>query len=241
MYSQETIIPYDAGGAKEVAVEQMFDNIAPTYDKLNHTMSLNIDKRWRRKTVASLQVCESASLRVLDVATGTGDFALLIANTLKNSEVVGIDISEGMLAIARKKAPQLTFMREDCTALSFPDESFDAVTSAFGIRNFQDLDKGLRECYRVLRPGGVLAVCELTTPVHFPMKQLFKFYAKVIIPLQGWILSGDRKAYDYLNRSIAAFPQGETMVEVLKKAGFSEASFTRMSCGLCTKYVARKA
>ncbi len=225
-------------------MERMFDNIAPTYDRLNHWLSMNIDRRWRRRTLLELR--DRAPRKMLDVATGTGDFAILACDLLGPEQVTATAISEGMMAIGREKvsalglAERVTFAKEDCTALSFADESFDAVTSAFGIRNFQDLDQGLREIYRVLRPGGCMAVCELTTPQRFPMKQLFALYAKTIIPLQGWLVSRDRHAYDYLNKSIAAFPQGERMREIIARAGFREVRFVRMTGGLCTRYIATK-
>lgn len=243
-YEQEKIKPYGAEGAKTELVEQMFDNIAPTYDRLNHRLSWNIDKQWRRKAI--LELADFHPQRILDVATGTGDFAILATQMLNPASLIGADISEGMMEIGRRKVADMSldgtisFAREDCLDLSFDDSSFDAVISAFGIRNFQDLDKGLAECCRVLRPGGMLSVVELTTPIRFPMKQLFAIYSKVVLPAWGKIVSGDKGAYEYLNRSIAAFPQGEVMRQSLLKAGFREARFQRMTCGICTRYVAVK-
>ena len=180
MYEQEKITPYH-DGEKASQVEQMFDNIAPTYDKLNHRLSWDIDKGWRRKAIKQLAPFHPKSL--LDIATGTGDFAILSAQMLKPERLVGADISEGMMQIGRQKVAALglqdvvTFEKEDCLHLSYNSDTFDAVTAAFGIRNFADLDAGLREMYRVLKPGGHLSIVELTSPVSFPMKQLFRIYS----------------------------------------------------------------
>lgn len=242
-YKQEVIKPYGEG-EKAQQVEQMFDNIAPTYDKLNHRLSWDIDRGWRRKAISQLQ--PHAPKTLLDIATGTGDFAILAAQMLKPDHLVGADISEGMMEIGREKVKRLglqdviSFEREDCTALSYPDASFDAVTAAFGIRNFADLDQGLREMCRVLKPGGHLSIVELTTPPRFPMKQLFRVYSHTILPVYGRLISRDGSAYSYLTKTIEAFPQGERMVEILKSAGFREAGFRRLTFGICTMYFATK-
>ena len=171
-YKQEQITPYDKG-SKQEQVRRMFDKIAPTYDKLNHTLSLGIDRRWRRKAVDALGKHQPQD--ILDIATGTGDFAMLMARRIQPRHITGADISEGMMDVGRKKVKEaglqdtISFQREDCLALSFPDGTFDAVTSAYGVRNFQDLDQGLREMQRVLRPGGHLLIVELTPPPCFPM------------------------------------------------------------------------
>ena len=243
MYQQERIKPYN-DGAKAAQVEQMFDNIAPTYDTLNHRLSWDIDRRWRRKAIREL--VPYAPQTVLDIATGTGDFAILSAQMLQPRQLVGADISEGMMEIGRKKVKELgldgviTFAKEDCEQLSFADDTFDAVTAAFGIRNFAHLDKGLREMCRVLRPGGHLSIVELTTPPRFPMKQLFWIYSHVVLPVYGRLVSKDRSAYTYLQRTIEAFPQGETMMTILQKAGFRETAFQRLTFGICTLYTATK-
>jgi demethylmenaquinone methyltransferase/2-methoxy-6-polyprenyl-1,4-benzoquinol methylase len=222
----------------------MFDNIAPTYDKLNHRLSWDIDKGWRRKAIQQLKSHQPKAL--LDIATGTGDFAILAAEMLKPERLVGADISEGMMEIGRQKVKEkgleqiISFEKEDCLALSYPDGSFDAVTAAFGIRNFADLDKGLEEMCRVLKEGGHLSIVELTTPVSFPMKQLFHIYSHTVLPIYGRLISKDTSAYGYLTKTIEAFPQGERMVEILKKAGFKEASFKRLTFGICTMYFATK-
>ena len=240
-YEQEKIKPYDGQGKKSELVEQMFDNIA---FKLNHRLSWDFDKRWRRKAVEQLKALQPK--RMLDIATGTGDFAILAAEMLHPEQIIGADISEGMMEIGRQKVAEknlsevISFMKEDCLNLSFEDNSFDAVTAAFGIRNFQDLDKGLSEMCRVLRPRGMLSIVELTTPVHFPMKQLFNVYSNTVLPIYGTLISKDSSAYDYLNKSIAAFPQGERMMDILKKAGFDKVSFKRLTFGICTMYIAEK-
>ena len=243
MYQQEKIKPYHEG-EKTAQVEAMFDNIAPTYDKLNHRLSWDIDRGWRRKAIG--QLAPFGPQAILDIATGTGDFAILSAQMLKPQKLVGADISEGMMEIGRAKVAQLglqhviSFEKEDCLALSYPDESFDAVTAAFGIRNFSDLDKGLREMCRVLRKGGHLSIVELTTPPHFPMKQLFHLYSHTVLPVYGRLISRDQRAYSYLTKTIEAFPQGERMVDILRQAGFSEASFRRLTFGICTMYFSTK-
>ena len=243
-YEQEKIKPYDGQGKKSELVEQMFDNIAFSYDMLNHRLSWDFDKRWRRKAVEQLKALQPK--RMLDIATGTGDFAILAAEMLHPEQIIGADISEGMMEVGRQKVAEknlsevISFMKEDCLNLSFEDNSFDAVTAAFGIRNFQDLDKGLSEMCRVLRPGGMLSIVELTTPVHFPMKQLFNVYSNTVLPIYGTLISKDSSAYDYLNKSIAAFPQGERMMDILKKAGFDKVSFKRLTFGICTMYIGEK-
>ena len=244
MYEQEVIKPYNQEAEKANQVEQMFDNIAPTYDKLNHRLSWDIDKGWRRKAIRQLQPFAPKTL--LDIATGTGDFAILAAKMLKPEKLIGADISEGMMEIGRQKVKAegldsiVSFEKEDCLNLSYADGTFDAVTAAFGIRNFADLDKGLKEMQRVLKPGGHLSIVELTTPVSFPMKQLFRIYSHTVLPVYGRLISKDTSAYGYLTKTIEAFPQGERMMEILKKAGFAEASFKRLTFGICTLYTATK-
>ena len=244
MYEQEKINPYSASGEKSEQVESMFDHIAPSYDKLNHRLSWNIDKGWRKRAVRQLEALHPQT--VLDIATGTGDFAILTAKMLHPREVTGADISEGMMEVGRRKvsaeglSSTIRFQREDCLHLSFGDNTFDAVTSAFGIRNFSDLEQGLREMCRVLRPGGQASILELSHPVKFPMKQLFSIYSHTFLPLYGRLISHDSRAYSYLTATIEAFPQGETMVDVFKRAGFSDATFKRLTFGICTMYLAIK-
>ena len=243
MYQQEKIKPYN-NGEKASQVEQMFDIIAPAYDKLNHRLSWDIDKGWRRKAIRQLAPYRPQTM--LDIATGTGDFAILAADMLKPQKIIGADISEGMMQIGMQKVAAkgldsiISFAREDCTKLTFADNTFDAVTAAFGIRNFSDLDKGLAEMCRVIKPGGHLSIVELTTPVSFPMKQLFRIYSHTVLPVYGRLVSKDPSAYSYLTKTIEAFPQGETMVEAFKKAGFRQTSFRRLTFGICTMYFATK-
>ena len=243
MYKQEKINPYHEGEKAE-QVEAMFDNIAPTYDKLNHRLSWDIDCYWRKKAIKQLEQFRPQT--ILDIATGTGDFAILSAQLLRPAKLIGADISEGMMKVGREKVKNIgldgiiSFEKEDCLALSYKDESFDAVTAAFGIRNFASLDKGLCEMCRVLKKGGHLSIVELTTPVTFPMRQLFKIYSHTVLPFYGRLISKDTSAYSYLTKTIEAFPQGEKMVDILKNAGFSEASFKRLTFGICTMYFATK-
>lgn len=244
MYEQEKIIPYNGKGDKGKLVEEMFDKIAPTYDTLNHRLSWDIDKGWRKKAIKQLQPYHPQLM--LDIATGTGDFAILAARVLSPSHLIGADISEGMMAIGREKVKKaglskvISFQKEDCLNLSFPDNTFDAVTAAFGIRNFQNLDKGLTEICRVLKKGGHLSIVELTTPVSFPMKQLFRIYSNTILLNYAKFISKDKSAYEYLNKTVEAFPQGERMMEIFHKAGFAKSSFRRLTFGICTMYLAEK-
>ena len=243
-YPQESIKPYNEEEKKSVQVERMFDNIAPAYDQLNHTLSWGIDKSWRKKAIHWLKPFNPQ--RMMDVATGTGDFAIQACRVLNPKELIGTDISEGMMNVGRQKVKEaglesrISFAKEDCTALSFPNNHFDAITVAFGVRNFEDLDKGLKEMHRVLNDNGKLVILELSEPEWFPMKQLYALYSKVVIPTLGKLLSKDRSAYTYLPQSIKAFPQGEVMREIILKAGFSEARFKRLTLGICTLYTATK-
>ena len=244
MYDQEKIKPYSQDEPKGAQVERMFDSIAPSYDLLNHLLSLGIDRRWRCRTIDTLAAYPHRE--VLDVATGTGDFALLTCRRLKPERLVACDISEGMMQVGRHKAEEaglsdrITFRQEDCMALSLPDDSFDVVTVAYGVRNFSDLDRGLSEMRRVLRPGGHLAILELCTPNKAPMRQLFRLYSHVWMPLVGRLVRHDKRAYRYLPATMEAFPQGEVMQQILIKAGFSPVTFKRFTCGLSTMYLATK-
>ena len=227
-YPQEEIKPYNESESKAVQVEKMFDNIAPAYDQLNHALSWNIDKSWRRKAINWLKPFHPQ--RMMDVATGTGDFAIQACQMLQPAELIGTAGLES----------RISFAKEDCTALTFPDKRFDAITVAFGVRNFEDLDKGLREIHRVLDDNGKLVILELSEPDWFPMKQLYAIYSKVVIPTLGKLLSKDQSAYTYLPQSIKAFPQGEIMTDIIRKAGFSQVNFKRLTLGICTLYLATK-
>ena len=248
-YQQEVIKPYNQDERKGSQVEKMFDNIAPTYDRLNHTLSLGIDRLWRNKAIDALGKyfpSKEGQGVLLDIATGTGDFAILAAKRLKPEHVTGADISLEMMEIAAHKVNQqglertISFQRQDCMNLTFDDNSFDAVTVAYGARNFESLDQGLREILRVLKPGGHLLMLELASPKSFPMKQLFWIYSHVVIPFVGWIFSRDVKAYNYLSDSVNAFPQGEVMERILKKNGYNKVVWRRFTFGICTMYLAEK-
>ena len=199
---------------------------------------------WRRVAVKMLR--RYSHRRILDVATGTGDLALLLDERLHPDCVVGIDLSEGMLDIARKKCSErnlqekIVFEKQDCLSLTFPDARYDAVTVAFGVRNFQRLQQGFSEMYRVLTPGGVLMVIELSTPRRFPFDVLYRFYAHRIIPCLGRLFSRDKQAYMYLPRSIEAVPQGDEMLSIFRSVGFGEVYYRRLTWGVCSIYVGKK-
>lgn len=222
----------------------MFDTIAPSYDSLNRMMTFGLDKRWRR--IAMKCLTKYHPELILDVATGTGDLPLLMEKMLSPKKITGIDLSEGMLNIARKKINEhnlnhtIEFFREDCLSLSFPDNSFDAITVAFGVRNFERLEQGYSEMYRVLKPGGALVVIELSTPGHSPFKQLYRLYAFHIIPWMGKLFTKDNRAYTYLPLSIAAAPQGEEMLKIFRKVGFSKTFCRKLTFGVCTIYIGEK-
>ena len=218
----------------------MFNDIAPYYDFLNHFLSLGFDYLWRRRLASDLATRKLQ--HILDVATGTGDLALLLQRKT-NAAVTGIDIAEDMLAIAKKKArklDKLRFMQAQAEALPFSDGSFDAVTVAFGVRNFERLQKGLAELLRVLKPGGTLAILELTTPLSFPLKQLYNFYSSRFIPYLGRLISTHRAAYRYLPQSINTFPQREAFLSELKRTGFTTLNYRSFTGGACCFYTANK-
>ena len=243
-YKQERIKPYSQQGEKKEQVEAMFDHIAPTYDFLNHTLSLGIDRGWRQKAINTLK--PFAPQLMLDIATGTGDFAILAAQELHPTKVVGCDISEGMMAIGKEKVKRLgladliTFRNEDCAKMSFAANSFNAVISAFALRNFQNLDECLKEMHRVLADNGHLAVVDLCTPVSFPMKQLFYLYKKVVMPTLGMLFSKDKTAYSYLPETMDAVPQAERMQGIIQQAGFQNVNYRRLAFGMCILYTATK-
>lgn len=243
-YKQEQIKPYNSKEAKGKQVERMFDSIAHSYDLLNHTLSLGIDKHWRKAAIDSLRPFQPQ--HILDVATGTGDFAMLAAKELQPKSLLGIDLSEGMMDVGRRKVKDaqldnvIRFQKEDCLHLTLEKDSFDAVMVAYGIRNFENLDQGLREMCRVLKPKGRLVIIELTSPNRFPMKQLFWLYSHVLMPTLGKLISKDSQAYAYLPATMEAFPQGEEMQHILQKAGFKDVKFKRFTFGLSTLYMASK-
>lgn len=245
----EKVMPYGRGHAKEGEVEEMFDSIAPAYDLMNTAMTFGLHRLWRDKALKALLAACGAGrrdLRVLDVATGTGDVAFRIAELFPSPHVTAVDLSEGMLSVARRRLgkmqsrPDILFEKADCLALPFADDSFDAVTVAYGVRNFSHLLEGYREMLRVLRPGGKLCVIELSEPVDVALRMLYRLYSRHIIPAVGKMVSGDSRAYAYLPESIAAAPQRENMTKVMRQAGFREAVFRPLTFGAVTVYMAEK-
>ena len=241
----EQVTPYGSEGtAKTEQVRQMFDSIAPAYDFMNRAMTLGIDIWWRKLAVKRLRRLQPA--RILDVATGTGDFAIQLHQSLKPQHILGIDLSQGMLDEARRKVrekgleKEITFNKDDCMALHLDDESVDAVTVAFGVRNFEHLQQGYHEMARVLRPGGMLCVLELSTPTNPFIRWFYDLYTLHIIPWIGSKKSGDKSAYRYLPQSIAAVPQGDEMLQLMRNAGLKDTTFKRLTLGVCTIYTAIK-
>ncbi len=240
----ENITPYDHTRCKTEQVREMFDSIAPAYDFMNRAMTLGIDRWWRRCMVARVKACRPE--QILDVATGTGDVAIALADAIDDCHVTGVDLSEGMVARGRGKiadrglTERVELRAADCLALPFVDNTFDCVTVAFGVRNFERLASGYSEMLRVLKPGGLLAVLELSTPTAPVAAQLYKLYTKHIIPSIGKLVSGDSRAYTYLPESIEAVAQGVDMLDIIRSAGFSGASFRKFTFGACTMYTAVK-
>ena len=239
-----TIIPYqNSDKNKKQQVEQMFDHIAPKYDFLNHLLSLGIDKLWRKKAVRLLKAYRPS--RILDVATGTGDFAIAAAK-ISPDEIVGFDLSEQMIRVGEEKVkrlglePVIHFQKGDSEDMPFAPESFDAITVAFGVRNFENLQKGLSEFKRVLKPGGVAVILEFSKPRYFPFKQLYRFYFFRILPFIGGLVSKDSPAYSYLPESVMAFPDDRDFLNILRQVGFSKLSQYRLSLGIATIYLAEK-
>lgn len=238
------IKPYaNSDKGKKEQVAGMFDNIASKYDFLNHFLSLNIDKVWRRRVIRLLQVKNPQ--RILDVATGTGDLAIA-ALKCNPQRIDGIDISEGMLEVGKKKIIQkghqetIFLQKGDAENIPFENAVFDAITVAFGVRNFENLDKGLSDMYRVLKPGGICAVLEFTMPKYFPFKQLYGFYFKFILPVFGKIISKDNSAYTYLPESVKAFPQREEFLQRMKNSEFKNNHFINLTFGIASIYIGEK-
>lgn len=237
-------LPYkQSGQSKKDQIEEMFNNISPKYDLLNHVLSANIDKIWRRKTIKKLSSFNPSS--VLDIATGTGDFAIA-ASILEGVKVVGIDISEGMLEVGRKKiekkglSGRVELIKADSENLPFKDNLFDAAIVGFGVRNFENLKKGLSEIYRVLKPGSVFYVLEFSKPKKTPVKQIYHFYFKNILPFIGRLVSRDNRAYTYLPESVNEFPDGDKFLTILAEVGFSENKCFPQTFGIASVYEARK-
>ncbi len=239
------VTPYkDPNLSKKEQVAKMFDNISHRYDFLNHFLSMGIDKLWRKKAIKILAKDKPQS--ILDIATGTGDFAFEAFNGIKPQKLVGVDISEGMLSKARIKAKDrnldayVSFNYGDSENLQFEDNSFDAAIVAFGVRNFENLDKGLSEIFRVLKPGGRIVVLEFSKPKTFPVKQVYNFYFKYILPFWGKLISKDAAAYTYLPESVQVFPEGKDFVTRLNTAGFVESKDQPLTFGICSLYTGKK-
>ena len=244
-YQHDTIVPFKGSGeSKKKQLEKMFDDIAFRYDFLNHFLSVGIDIGWRKKAIKELRTLQPGL--ILDVATGTADMAILASKLLEANKIVGIDISEGMLEIGKKKIeklglqPRIKLLKGDSETILFDNNSFDAVTVAFGVRNFQDLELGLSEIKRVLRPGGKLIVLECTKPKLPVIKNFYNLYLKVIAPLIGRVISKNKNAYQYLNESVQSFPEGNDFVQILNKLGYKNASCKTLSIGISSIYCGEK-
>ena len=239
------VTPYkNSSATKKEQVAEMFNNISKTYDFLNHFMSLGIDVIWRKMAIKELLANEPKY--ILDVATGTGDFAFEALQILKPKKIIGVDISKGMLEVAnqkiRKRNLQEVFEVKlgDSEKLLFDDHTFDAITVAYGVRNFGDLDQGLRDMFRVLKPGGKVVILEFSKPKVFPVKQGYNFYFKYVTPTIGKIFSKDSTAYTYLPESVAAFPDGEDFTSRMDDAGFRDTKARPLAFGICSIYTGIK-
>ena len=237
------VVPYNEETSKKEQVARMFNNISHRYDFLNHFLSLGIDKLWRKKAINLLRP-QNPKL-ILDVATGTGDFAIQ-ALVLNPDKVIGIDISTGMLDVGRIKIrdrkldSKIELLEGDSENLPFEENKFDAITVAFGVRNFENLELGLREIKRVLKPGGMLVVLEFSKPRSFPFKQLYNFYFKSILPGVGRMVSADKAAYTYLPASVEAFPDGNDFIQVLQRVGFNKTQCRTLTFGISSIYTGTK-
>jgi len=241
---KKTVKPYkESSLSKKEQVATMFDNIAGNYDFLNHFLSLGIDIFWRKRLVKKLQ--KQKPQNILDVATGTADLAIAMMK-IKPFNVVGIDISNGMLEVGRKKIKQqdlektIQLQQADSEDLPFEDATFDAVTVSFGARNFENLQKGLSEMARVLKPGGKIYILEFSQPTLFPFKQLYDFYFKFVLPLIGKLLSKDNAAYSYLPESVKAFPHGKELNSIIENCGYTNAKNHPLTMGIASIYTAQK-
>lgn len=246
----EKIKPYkNDDREKSAQVKDMFDNIAPAYDFMNRAMTLGIDKLWRRKAVSMIKDhydATSGQYNILDIATGTGDLAIMMALALSRAHITGVDLSEGMIEIGRKKVSQKELTTRidlecaDCLALPFADNSFDCVTIAYGVRNLQQLSDGYREMLRVLRSGGMLCVIEMSRPTSRIVRPFYNFYTRYVIPAAGRVASKDNRAYTYLPESIEAVAQGKEMTSIISDAGFTGAAYSSLTFGVCSIYTAVK-
>ena len=240
----ETITPYNQQEAKKAQVADMFNNISKTYDFLNHFLSLGIDIIWRKQAINELKKDQPQT--ILDVATGTGDFAFEALSILNPKKIIGVDISQGMLDIAQQKITKRNLSDKfevklgDSEKLPFDNNQFDAVTVAYGVRNFENLEIGLADIQRVLKPGGKAVVLEFSKPKVFPVKQLYNVYFTYITPGIGKLFSKDARAYSYLPESVAAFPDGERFVQLMQKAGFRNTKCRTLAFGICSIYTGVK-
>ncbi len=244
-YSHDAIVPFkDSQESKKKQVENMFDKIAFRYDFLNRFLSAGIDVSWRKKAIKELASIQPKN--ILDVATGTGDFAITSYKILQPEKITGIDISDGMLEIGRKKVEKLglegwiQLLNGDSEAIFFDDSSFDAVTVAFGVRNFENLERGLSEIYRVLKPGGKLVVLEFSKPSLPVIKNLYNFYMRFVTPKIGKLISKNNEAYQYLNNSVQKFPEREKFIQILNQLKYRQSFYKTLSLGICTIYCGEK-
>lgn len=242
---EKKVTPYkDSSEGKKRQVEQMFDTISENYDGMNRVISLGSDIAWRKKVIKIAATKNPKT--ILDIATGTGDLAIQFAEKTAADKIIGLDLSEGMLSVARKKvleksfSNKIEFIQGDSEALPFEDNYFDAITVSFGIRNFENLEKGLSEIYRVLRKGGIFVILETSVPTKFPFKQGYHFYSKNVLPLMGRLFSKDKVAYQYLSESASVFPYGEELNNILSKRGFKEVDNKPQTFGVATIYTATK-
>lgn len=240
----KNVTPYkDSDLEKKKQVEQMFDNISENYDGLNRVISFGIDQKWRRKLIDMVK--KTRPKYILDVATGTGDLAIAMADS-DAEKIIGLDISAGMLQVGKNKIhaknldQRIEMVQADSENLPYPDHTFDAITVAFGVRNFENLEKGLSEIYRVLSPGGIFVVLETSVPTKFPFKQGYKVYSNYILPTIGKLFSNDKSAYQYLSESASVFPYGEKFNNILRKIGFTEVENYPQTFGVSTIYSASK-
>ena len=230
--------------AKKEGIRKLFDNIAPDYDRLNHILSLNIDKGWRKKAVRQI-ADQKRPMKVLDVACGTADFTIEIAQKVAPGSIVtGGDISEGMMAVGKEKIKKAGVSAElyiaDCEALLYEDDTFDRISVGFGVRNFEHLEIGIKEMFRVLRPDGKLVILELSVPSNPVIRWCYKLYFLKILPAVGGLVSGERGAYEYLPASVLRFPPPEQFVQILKAAGFNSVEHIPLTFGICRMYVCKK-
>jgi len=238
------ITPYSGTQTKKEQVASMFNNISGTYDFLNHFLSLGIDIIWRKKAIKEL--LSSQPQKILDVATGTGDFAFESIKILKPQQIIGVDISEGMLEVAKKKIAErnlghvFSVQKGDSEGLHFEDDTFDAITVAFGVRNYENLEKGLTDMFRVLKPGGKVVILEFSKPRVFPIKQFYNFYFKHILPSIGKLFSKDKKAYAYLEESVQAFPDGKDFTTLMEKIGYQHTKHRSLTFGISAIYTGVK-